>query len=406
MQGARAGVMGVVGLVAGWMAAGIVQGAEVFDWPQFRGANRDGISLETQWNPQALQGGAKILWKTSVGKGYSSVAIKGDRLFTAGNSENKDTVFALSLKDGSVLWRHSYPCGGGSYPGPRSTPATDGKVVYFLSREGRLMCLDVGTGAVKWEKNLTQEFGARNLTWGFAGSPVIKGDTLLVNAGEYGAVLNRNTGAKIWASPAGTGGYAAPVEFSVAGKECLALFSAKAIYGVDLATGKKLWSHPWTTSYDVNAADPIASNGRVFVSSGYNNAGALLDVNGAEPKVVWLNKNMKNHFGSCVLINGFLYGIDGNVGSASLKCLDFNTGEEKWSHRIGFGAMSVAGGHLIVLNENGDLSVAKVTPEKYEEVSSARGVLGKTCWTAPVLCRGIVYCRNNEGALVAVDMRK
>lgn len=378
----------------------------MFDWPQFRGANRDGISRETQWNPLAIQGGAKVLWKTSVGAGYSSVSIKGDRLFTMGHKDNNDTLYALDPKDGKVVWQHSYPCEAGSFPGPRATPATDGKLVYSFSREGLLLCLDAATGKVKWSKPLMQEFGAKNLKWGFAGSPVISGDKLLVNAGEYGAVLNRNTGAKIWASPAGTGGYASPVEYSVGGKACLALFGSKAIYGVDLETGRKLWSRPWETSYDINAADPIVSGNRMFISSGYNKAGCVIDVSGAQPREIWLNKNMKNQFSSCVLINGFLYGFDGNVGKGSLKCVEFDTGEEKWSQKIGFGALSAAGDTLIALNESGDLFMVKASPGKYEELASARQVLEKTCWTAPVLCRGILYCRNNEGVLVAVDVRK
>lgn len=397
--------MTAIGL-AGWIIAGSVHGAEVYDWPQFRGANRDGISRETQWNPLALQGGAKILWKAEVGEGYSAVSIKGDRLFTLGNKDNTDTLYALSLKDGKEMWKYSYPCEAGSFPGPRATPATDGKLVYSLSREGLLLCLDAATGAVKWSKDLMKEYGAENLGWGFSGSPVIKGDKVFVNAGEYGVVLNRNTGAKVWASPGGKGGYAAPVEYTVSGKDCLALFSAKNLYGVDLATGAKLWSFPWKTSYDVNAADPIVSEGRMFISSGYNNAGAVIDISGPAPREVWKNKTMKNHFSTCVLVKGFLYGFDGNTGGGHLKCVDFATGAEKWSQDIGFGSLSAAGDHLIALNENGDLFIVKASPGKYEEVSSARNVLEKTCWTAPVLCRGVLYCRNSKGTLVALNLGK
>ncbi len=395
--------MTAIGL-AGWIVAGHAQGSEVYDWPQFRGANRDGISRENQWTPLALQGAAKILWKVEVGAGYSAVSIKGDRLFTMGHKDNSDTLYALSLKDGKALWKHSYPCEAGSYPGPRATPATDGKLVYSLSREGLLLCLDAATGAVKWSKDLMKEYGAVNLGWGFSGSPVIKGDKVLVNAGEYGVVLNRNTGAKVWSSPGGKGGYAAPVEFSAGGKERLALFGAKALYGVDLETGNKLWSFPWKTAYDINAADPIVSAGLMFISSGYNNAGTVIDISGLAPREVWKNKTMKNQFSSCVLVNGFLYGFDGNTGNGSLKCIDFKTGAEKWSQKIGFGSLSAAGNHLIALNEEGDLFVIKASPEKYEEISSARKVLEKTCWTAPVLCRGVLYCRNSGGTLVALNL--
>lgn len=395
----------VVGIMAGFAAAMVVHGAESFDWPQFRGPDRNGISRETQWNPKSLGAEPKILWRAEVGEGYSDLSIQEGRAFTAGNKDGQDTIYALSTKDGKVLWQHSYKCAGGSYPGPRATPVTDGKVVYTLSREGLLLCLDAASGAVKWEKLLVPDL-AKNLTWGFAGSPVIKGDKLLVNAGEYGIVLNRHTGEKIWSSPGGVGGYATPVVFEAGGKECLALFSAKAVYGVELATGKKLWSHDWETRYDVNAADPIVQDGRVFVSSGYGKGGGVLDFRGPEPKTVWFNTSMKNHFSSCVLIDGFLYGFDGNAGNGALKCIEFATGAVKWSENIGFGSLTAAGEYLIALNESGDLFIVKISPTGYNLVSTAKKVLGKTCWTSPVLSHGIIFCRNSKGSIVAVDVSK
>jgi len=388
------------------IARGSVLAADSLDWPQFRGVDQDGISKETQWNPQALASGPKILWKADLGNGYAVVSVKDDSVFTVGNRDNKDTVYALSLKTGDVIWQHSYACSGGGYPGPRATPATDGSVVYSLSREGLLLCLDAKTGAVKWEKQLVKEFGAGNTKWGFSGSPVIRGDKLLVNAGEYGLVLDRNTGAKIWASPAGTGGYASPVVFNNGKADCLAVFGEKALFVVELASGKKLGAFPWETSYNVNAADPIVNEGQIFISSGYDKGCALVDARGETLRQVWVNKSMRNQFSSSVLINGYLYGFDGNAGGGSLKCLEFATGQEKWSEKIGFGALTAVRDHLVAINERGDLFVIKASPAGYELVSSAKQVLGKTCWTSPVMCRGIVIWRNEKGNMVAVDLRK
>lgn len=378
--------------------------ADQQDWPQFRGSNQDGISRESQWNPQALANGGKVAWKTNVGGGYSSVVISGNKLFTLGNTNKLDTIYALDIKDGRVIWQHSYPCGAGSYPGPRATPATDGKLVYTLSREGHVLCLDAEKGSVKWQLNVITEFKAINLKWGFSASPVIKGDKLLLNAGEYGIVLNRMTGAKVWASPAGVGGYAAPIVYMADNKECLAIFGAKALHGVELNTGKKLWSSAWETSHDVNAADPIYLNGRIFISSGYGKGATLIDITGTEPRNVWTSTIMRNHFSSCVLIDGYLYGIDGNAGNGLLKCIDFATGEEKWAHNLGFGSLTAAGDRLIILNEKGDLFVVKASPASFEQLASVEKILTKTCWTAPVLCRGLLFCRNDKGNLVAVDV--
>ena len=396
-----------ISMVSGLLMADQGLAADQKDWPQFRGANQDGISKDSQWNPQALNGGGKIAWKTNVGAGYASVAVAGDKVYTIGNKDNQDTVYALSIKDGSSIWQHSYPCAsGGGYPGPRATPATDGKRVYTLSREGHLFCLNADTGAVQWQKNLITDFKAGNLKWGLSASPVIHGNMLLLNACEYGIVLNRMTGEKIWASPAGIGGYAAPVSYIAGKTECLAIFGSKALYGVELNTGKKLWSSDWETSYDVNAADPIPLNGNIFISSGYGKGACVLEVTGTQPKNVWTSKVMRNHFSSCVLINGYLYGIDGNTGNGSLKCIEFATGIEKWAQNLGFGSLTAAGDQLVVLNEKGELFIVKVSPTAFEQVASAGKILEKICWTAPVICRGLIFCRNDKGDLVVLDVSK
>lgn len=397
---------GVAGITLCLVSTGQVLGASQSDWSQFRGPNQDGISTESHWNPQALTNGGQVLWKANVGAGYSSVAISGDKLFTMGNKDNKDIVSALNIKDGAVLWQHSYACPSGGYPGPRATPATDGKWVYTLSREGDLFCLNADTGAVQWQKNLTKDFQAANVQWGFSASPVIKSNMLLLNACEYGIGLNRMTGEKVWASPAGTGGYAAPVLYQAGKTECLAMFGAKALYGVELNTGKKRWASSWTTSYDVNAADPIPLDGKIFISSGYGKGATVVDISGAEPHNVWTSTVMRNHFSSCVLLNGFLYGIDGNAGNGSLKCIDFATGTEKWANNLGFGSLTAAGDKLIVLNEKGELAIVKASPAAFELVASAGKILEKTCWTSPVLFHGMIFCRNDKGDIVALNVSK
>lgn len=270
----------VASLLLAWGLAWPITAIADADWPQFRGTDQDGVSRETDWNPRALANGAKVLWSAEVGAGYSSVSIQGDRLFTAGNRENQDVVVALSVRTGEVLWEYRYPCPGGSYPGPRATPATDGKAVYMFSREGLVLCLDAATGAVKWQTNLMREFGAGNLKWGFSGSPVIRNDKLIINAGEYGVVLDRHSGAKRWASPAGTGGYATPVVVRDGKGDSIVLFGEKALYIVDLETGRQAGSYPWETRYDVNAADPIVRDGRIFISSGYGKGCVLLESKG------------------------------------------------------------------------------------------------------------------------------
>jgi outer membrane protein assembly factor BamB len=164
--------------------------------------------------------------------------------------------------------------------------------------------------------------------------------------------------------------------------------------------GKALWRHEWKTDYDVNAADPIVAGESVFVSSGYNRGAAHLKIAGRQTSVVWENRNMRNHFNSCVLVEGNLYGFD----EGDLKCLNFQTGKVNWSEgSLGKGSLMAADGKLIILGERGQLVVTEASPAAFKPLSRAQ-VLGGKCWTTPALSNGRIYCRNAKGDLVCLDV--
>ena len=375
------------------------------DWPRFRGPDGNGISAESGWNPAALTPEAKVAWRANVGKGWSSVAIKGKYLYTMGNTDDRDSISCFDVKDGRGEWKYTYPCKAGDHPGPRCTPTIDDGVVYVMSKEGDVLCLDAAKGALKWNRNIVTDLKVALPRWGLSGSPCIVGDKLILNAGKTGVALDKKTGKDLWHS-VGIGGYSTPVIYKSGGKDCVALFGEKAVYGVDLKSGSELWSYRWETSYDVNAADPFVRDNKMFISSGYGRGAALLDISGAQPKEIWQNKIMCNHFSCCVMLGDCIYGIDGNTGKGTLRCLEFSSGTQKWEKDLGFGGLMAADGKLIVLNENGGLFIAEASPAGYKEISSATGILGPKCWTAPVLCRGMIFCRNGEGDLACVDVSK
>jgi len=224
----------------------------------------------------------------------------------------------------------------------------------------------------------------------------------------YGIAFNKKTGDLIWTSPAGQGGYASAVEATLNKTRQLLMFGEEALYGVNPVNGEKLWSFPWIFRNRVNAADPIAIGNDVFISSGYGKGCALVSVSGGVTTALWQNTEMKNQFGSSVLIDGHLYGPDGNAGKGDLVCMNIADGTVKWRQSVGFSSLTEANGILIVLNEEGELICVKVTPEKYEELARCTVLDDKSarCWTMPVLCRGMVYCRNSKGALVCIDLKK
>src|SRR6185295_9969903 len=310
-SGIRAAVLGAVCLLTGAVAA------PASDWSRWRGPEGTGVSAEKGWKPQALAA-AKVKWKASVGKGHSCLAVTEKRLYTMGNPGNTDVVCCLDTATGKEIWKYSYPCDQGNFEGPRATPVVDGDSVYTLSREGLALCLEAATGKVKWQKNLIKDFAASNITWGFAGSPLVMDKAVVYNARASGLALDKLTGEKIWEGGGGQCGYAAPVRFTHKGKDSLAFFSFKDVVVVDAQTGEKQLSHPWMTQYDVNAADPLYFDGKLFITSGYEHGCALLDLSGKNVKQLWENQNMRGHFASPIYLDGYIYGVDGQTRQGQL----------------------------------------------------------------------------------------
>lgn len=381
------------------------------DWERFRGPDGNGIVSECKWNPQSLTRSPKILWHNNVGQGYAAITIRGKWLYTAGYTNGNNVVYCIEANTGKRKWEYSFRSGAGQggYIGPRSVPVSDEAQVYFVGQEGEIICLDINSGHKKWEKSLAKDFEAQAPRWGHSASPWCESDMLILNANTYGIAINKKTGQKIWSSPVGVGGYATPVIYTNKGKKCTVIFGQGAIYGVDVASGDLLWSFPWKTPHDVNAADPIVYENKVFFTSGYGTGCALIDISSKEPKLLWQNKNICAHFSSCVLLKGIIYGINGNAGGGTLRAIDFNDGSLKWSENLGFGSLIALGDKLVVFSETGTLTVAEATPTGYKYIVSHKfmDIPHKIkCWTAPVFSNGIIYMRNSSGDIIAVDVSK
>jgi outer membrane protein assembly factor BamB len=376
--------------------------AHAGDWPRWRGPDANGISKETGWSAK-WTGRPKQLWEAQVGTGFASFAVSQGRVYTMGNTSETDAVVCLDANTGKEIWKHSYPAklDPKLYEGgPNATPTVDGDRVYTLSKRGIVHCLDAAKGTVIWATNLMDGLSAGMPDWGFSGSVLVDGDLCILNVGNAGTALDKKTGRVVWFSGTDKAGYATPVPFNAGGERAAILAAKQHVMAVRVKDGKELWRFPWKTQYDVNAADPILSGSKVFVSSGYNHGAGVFDVSAKPPKSIWESKNLRNHMSSSVLWNGHLYGID----EKELRCLALDTGEVKWSEKSsGKGSLIMADGKLIVLGERGELMIADATPAGFTPISRAQVISGK-CWTAPVLANGKIYCRNATGHVVCVDV--
>jgi outer membrane protein assembly factor BamB len=384
--------------------------ANAVDWPQWRGINRDGRSTEEILPASWGKDGPKQLWKKQVGTGVSSMAVRGGRLYTMGNNGSMDVVFCLDAATGAEIWKHAYPQSLDARQfegGPAGTPTVDGDRVYTLSHEGDLLCLAASNGKVLWSKNLLRDFGGSRPHWGYAGSPLVDGNLVIVDSGGVGAssvALDKTTGALKWKAGNDEAGYSSPVAFDLAGTRCVAVFKADALVGLNAANGQELWRYRWPIRNDINATTPIVFGDKIFITSGYGTGCALVQVSPGKATQIWRNKNMSSQLGSPVLVRGYIFGIDGNVGRGELRCLDLGSGELKWKQNIGGGALIAAGGDLLALSERGELIVAEASPASYREIARAQ-VLGGRSWVAPALADGKIYCKNNQGSLVCLDGR-
>jgi len=223
-----------------WACVAFAACAGAKDWPNFRGPDHTGISSETDWKAEWPDGKANVVWSAKVNTGFSSISVAGGRVFTMGNQGGKDTVFALDAKTGKEIWRHQYDCPlePNLYEGgPNATPTVDGDRVYTLSKKGHLFCFQAADGKIVWQTNLNADHGAAVPEWGFAGSPLVLGEKLVLNAGSAGMALDKATGNVLWQSGKGQSGYATPVPFTRDGRTLVAIFGLKHLFAVDTSSG-------------------------------------------------------------------------------------------------------------------------------------------------------------------------
>jgi len=410
-MGNRAVPLAVAGLIVSVIA---LNAQSSVDWPQWRGPDRNGISKEIGLLSQWPRSGPPVAWSAAMlGAGYGSIAVQGDRVYVQGMRNRQSVVSTLNRADGKLVWvRILGPAGDNDRgPGPRSTPTIDGDRVYVLSETGDLACLRVADGSVIWQRNILKEFRGDNPYWLLSESPLIDGNNVIVTPGGRGAgvvALDKMSGKTVWASKelSDGAGYSSPIIADVGGVRTIMTFTADAGVGVRASDGKLMWRNTTAANGTANIATPVYSDGKVFFTSSYGAGAALLGLRAAGNEVraqeIYSTRDMKNHHGGVVLVNGYIYGFNDSI----LTCLEFASGKMVWRDRsVGKGAVTYADGHLYILSEDNIVGLVEATPAGYRE--KGRFTIadqGLPSWAHPVVSGGRLYIRN-QGTLTGYDVR-
>jgi outer membrane protein assembly factor BamB len=426
------------------------------DWPRWMGPKMDGIWRETgivEWFPEA---GPPIGWRHELGSGYAGPAVAGGRVFVMdrikdsgkgrevenelrkhGEIPGSERVMCFDAATGAEIWSHVYERPYKiAYPtGPRCTPFVDGEFLYTLGAMGDLLCLKTLDGSVIWQKQLMEVYHTKPPIWGYAAHPLIVGDRLYATVGgDNTAVvcLDKSTGAEIWhAATVSDIGYAPLVMFEDQGRRQLILWSGDGVESINPEDGRSLWQVVYPETKAQAAATsiitpPIVGN-RLLVSEYYSGS-MLLEIQSDPPGVreIWRSakddpkheKSLNALMTTPFVENGFVYGV---TGEGEMRCVDWESHQPKWTdHRpLGEKAAEFAtcfivknGERFFLFNDQGELIIARLSPDGYQEVSRAK-ILEPTgaargravVWTCPAFAQGCMFIRN-EQEVVCVDLLK
>ena len=409
------------------------------DWPQWLGPQRDGVWRETGIVERFPADGPRVRWRTPVGSGYAGPAVAQGRVFVldrqlAPGATNPSDPFAkttiagservlcLDVVDGRVLWKHEYECPYTvSYPaGPRATPTVQEGKVYTLGAEGNLFCLEAASGKVLWSREFKKDYGAKTPLWGFAAHPLIDGKKLICLVGGEGSVamaLDKDNGNELWrALSAKEPGYCPPMIYEFNGKRELIIWHPEAVNALDPDTGKVYWSHKVDARSGLSIPTPRKSGDLLFITSFYNGS-LMLRVDSDTPSVVWQSTKVSEKdtdglhsiMPTPFIVDGYLYGV---CSYGQFRCLKADTGDRLWesfepttgkSERWGNAFITKNGDRYFLFNEKGDLIIARLTPQKYEEISRAHLLEPSNTdpgrpvvWSHPAFANRCVYARNDK----------
>ena len=430
LTAALAGIAILVG------AAGI---AAAEDWPEFRGAGRRGVWLESGILETFPAEGLKALWRTPVKRGYAGPAVADGRVFVTDyeptdGMRGTERALALDEETGEVLWVREWDADYAGIQweiGPGATPTVDGDRVYVLGRDGVLSAFKTDTGEVLWRKSYSEDYGVDRMRWGFdwgfASAPLVDDERLICFVGgppdARVVALDKMTGEEIWRSlPAEADlGVAQPIIIEAGGARQLIVWDPEEVASLDPVTGDVYWRQEYTVGGAMTVAVPVQVGSQLFFSTFYDGP-MMLTLNQDRPDATIAWKGSSNSeirteglhavLATPIIDGGYIYGI---CSYGQLRCLDASTGERIWEtqeatverRRWVSGFMVKNGNRIFMNNDRGELIIARLHPTGYEEISRTaliaptsppgnRRELRNVSWVHPAYANQHIYMRNDE----------
>ena len=386
------------------------------DWLQWGGPTRNFVStskgLAASWPAK----GPRQLWSRPLGQGHSSILVDRDRLYTMYSQGEQEIVIALAAATGKTIWEHKYdaPTAGIDYEyglGPHATPLLVGDLLYTVGSVGKLHALDKKTGKVVWTVDLYKDLGGKKMGRGYSCSPLAYKNTIILTLGGAGqtiVALNQKDGKVVWKNQTLDLSPASPIIINVDGQEQMVAFLGKVIAGIDPNSGELLWSHPHVTDWGLNISTPVWGNDNLlFLSSAYSGGSRVLKLNRNQGKTtateLWFNNRVRVHHSTAIRIGDFVYASSGDFGPAFFAGVNVKTGEVAFQDRTFPKTNFIfADGKLIILDEDGNLALATVSPTGLKVISKV-SLLKNLAWTVPTLAGTKLYLRDRQ-TIMAVDL--
>jgi len=412
------------------LVIGLTTSASADDWPQWRGPTRDDVWRETGLVEKFAGPQVPIRWRAKIGSGYSGPTIAQGRVYVTdrvGEPKQIERVHCFDENDGRVVWSYEYDCPYskvGYVAGPRASVGIDDGRAYALGTMGNLHCFDAATGKILWQHDLNLEYRIQMPIWGITGSPLIHEDLLIVQVGGEGACVvafDKKTGVERWRALDDRASYAAPILVEQAGKKVCLVVTGDNVVGLDASSGEVYWTVPWPPkNMPIGVATPIVNGDRVFCTSFYD--GSLMIKLGGDKtptaEKLWLRVGrdekqtdaLQSIITTPLFLGDYVYGVD---SYGQLRCLDAKTGDRVWEDLTAVPKARWSTIHLTqntdgrtwMFNERGELIIAKLSPQRFEEISRAKLIeptlaqlpqRGGVCWTHPGYANKRIFIRNDE----------